>query len=203
MAKRSAATLRQRNKGLYWAWKAMKQRCQNPRCHAYHNYGARGITVCDEWQKFEPFCEWALENGYQKGLDLDRRDNDGNYSPENCRWITRRENTNNRRNTIMIDVDGVILPETVWSERLGIGRTLIKQWMKNHGVEYTASRIRDIQQNGYVPKNYGYGHGYPVVDTETGERFPSVKATARRYNVSPGVIRRQIGKGRFTWEEIA
>lgn len=200
MAKRSAETLRQRNKGLYWAWKAMKQRCQNPRCHAYHNYGARGITVCEEWQKFEPFCEWALENGYQKGLDLDRRDNDGNYSPDNCRWITRRENTNNRRNTIMIDVDGVILPETVWSERLGIGRTLIKQWMKNHGAEYTASRIRDIQQNGYVPKNYSYGHGYPVIDAVSCERFPSVRAAARHYNVSPGVIRRQIGKGRFTWE---
>lgn len=202
MAKRSAETLRQRNKGLYWAWKAMKQRCQNPRCHAYQNYGARGITVCEEWQKFEPFCEWALENGYQKGLDLDRRDNDGNYSPDNCRWITRRENTNNRRNTIMIDVDGVILPETVWSDRLGIGRTLIKQWMKNHGAEYTASRIRDIQQNGYVPKNYSYGHGYPVIDAVSGERFPSVNAAARHYNVSPGVIRRQIGKGRFTWEAV-
>ena len=196
------ATLRQENKSLYWAWKAMKQRCQNPRCHVYHNYGARGITVCEEWQKFEPFCEWALENGYQKGLDLDRRNNDGNYSPENCRWITRRENVNNRRNTIMIDVDGVILPETVWSERLGICRTLIKQWMKNHGAEYTASRIRDIQQNGYAPKNYSYGHCYPVIDAVSGDRFPSVNAAARRYNVSPGVIRRQIGKGRFTWEEI-
>ena len=197
------ATLRQENKSLYWAWKAMKQRCQNPRCRVYHNYGARGITVCEDWQEFEPFCEWALENGYQKGLDLDRRDNDGNYSPENCRWITRRENVNNRRNTIMIDVDGVILPETVWSERLGICRTLIKQWMKNHGAEYAASRIRDIQQNGYAPKNYSYGHCYPVIHTETGERFPSVNAAAIHYNVSPGVIRRQIGKGRFTWEEIA
>ena len=70
-------TLRQANKGLYWAWKSMKQRCQNPRCQAYHNYGARGITVCKDWQAFEPFCEWALANGYEKGLDLDRADNDG------------------------------------------------------------------------------------------------------------------------------
>lgn len=180
----------------------MKQRCQNPRCRVYHNYGARGITVCEEWQKFEPFCEWALENGYQKGLDLDRRDNDGNYSPDNCRWITRRENVNNRRNTIMIDVDGTVLPETVWSERLGIDRALIKRWLSAHGQEYAAGRIRDIIPNGYTPCNFSYGHCCPVVDTETGERFPSVKAAARHYNVSPGVIRRQIGKGRFTWEAV-
>lgn len=196
------ATLRQQNKGLYWAWKAMKQRCQNPRCRVYHNYGARGITVCEEWQKFEPFCEWALENGYQEGLDLDRRDNDGNYSPENCRWITRRENVNNRRNTIMIDVDGTVLPETVWSERLGIDRALIKHWLSVHGQEYVAVRIRDIIQNGYTPGNFSYGHGYPVIDAVSGERFPSVNAAARHYNVSPGVIRRQIGKGRFTWEAV-
>ena len=196
------ATLRQQNKGLYWAWKAMKQRCQNPRCRVYHNYGARGITVCEEWQKFEPFCEWALENGYQKGLDLDRRDNDGNYSPDNCRWITRRENVNNRRNTIMIDVDGTVLPETVWSERLGIDRALIKHWLSVHGQEYVAVRIRDIIQNGYTPGNFSYGHGYPVIDAVSGERFPSVNAAARHYNVSPGVIRRQIGKGRFTWEAV-
>lgn len=52
-------TLRQANKEIYWAWKSMKQRTQNPKCSAYKNYGARGIQVCNKWQKFEPFCEWA------------------------------------------------------------------------------------------------------------------------------------------------
>ena len=97
----------------------MKQRCQNPKCKAYGNYGARGIMVCEEWQQFEPFLAWALKNGYEKGLDLDRKDNDGNYEPSNCRWITRRENTNNRRNTVTINVDGLELPDTEWAEKIG------------------------------------------------------------------------------------
>lgn len=58
-------TLRKRNKEIYAAWKAMKQRCLNPKCKAYKNYGKRGITVCDEWMNFEPFCEWALSHGWE------------------------------------------------------------------------------------------------------------------------------------------
>ena len=77
-------TLRQKNIEIYWAWKSMKQRTQNPKCSAYKNYGARGIRVCKEWQIFEPFCKWALSAGWNKGLDLDRINNDGNYCPENC-----------------------------------------------------------------------------------------------------------------------
>lgn len=56
-------TLRQKNIEIYWAWKSMKQRTQNPKCSAYKNYGARGIRVCKEWQIFEPFCKWALSAG--------------------------------------------------------------------------------------------------------------------------------------------
>lgn len=61
-------SIRTENKSIYWAWKAMKQRCKNPKCKAYKNYGARGIKVCNEWEKFEPFLSWCLENGYQKGF---------------------------------------------------------------------------------------------------------------------------------------
>lgn len=99
-------SLRSENKNIYWAWKAMKQRCKNPNCKAYKNYGERGIKVCEEWEEFEPFLSWSLSNGYSKGLDLDRKDNDGNYTPDNCRWISREENINNRRNTIKISVNG-------------------------------------------------------------------------------------------------
>ena len=66
------------------------------------NYIARGITVCEEWKTFENFYNWALSHGYEKGLTIDRMDNDRGYSPDNCRWVTRRQNNNNRRCTLML-----------------------------------------------------------------------------------------------------
>lgn len=88
---------------LYSVWKNMRDRCENPNCHAYDNYGGRGITVCKEWNDFETFKRWAIENGYN--LDalygectLDRKDNDKGYNPDNCRWVSMREQAHNRRN---------------------------------------------------------------------------------------------------------
>ena len=61
-------SLRSENKNIYWAWKSMKQRCKNPNCKAYKNYGERGIKVCEEWEEFETFLSWSLSNGYSKDL---------------------------------------------------------------------------------------------------------------------------------------
>lgn len=86
---------------LYYVWNSMRMRCRNPKTDNYHNYGGRGITICDEWnQSFEPFYEWAISNGYKQGLTIDRINNDGNYEPSNCRWSTWKQQANNRRNSI-------------------------------------------------------------------------------------------------------
>lgn len=82
---------------LYRIWNTMKNRCQNPNVHNYEHYGGRGITVCEEWQDFEPFYNWAMSNGYQAHLTLDRKDNFAGYSPDNCRWATMKEQQNNKR----------------------------------------------------------------------------------------------------------
>lgn len=78
----------------------MRYRCYNKNSKDYQNYGGRGITICDEWldpyEGYERFVEWSLNNGYKKGLEIDRKDNDGNYTPENCRWVTRSENQRNK-----------------------------------------------------------------------------------------------------------
>lgn len=79
---------------LHHCWKNMKQRCYNPNRERYKNYGARGITVCDEWLLFENFKCWAINSGYSDNLTLDRIDPDKNYSPENCRWVSYSENHN-------------------------------------------------------------------------------------------------------------
>lgn len=188
-------TERQKNKELYWAWKSMKQRCQNPNCKAYRNYGGRGIKVCNEWQQFDPFLEWALTHGHAKGLDLDRKDNNGNYSPDNCRWVTRRQNVNNRRNTVRITIDGVTLPDTVWAEKVGIDRALLKYWRKQHGNDYVVSRVKDILKNGYTEKDYGYSHRKKVRHVETGEIFQSGREAARHFGVGNSTIIRSMQRG--------
>ena len=81
---------------LYHVWAGIKQRCNNPNANHYDRYGGRGITYCKEWEKYEPFYTWAMNNGYQEGLTIDRIDNDGNYEPTNCRWITIAEQQRNK-----------------------------------------------------------------------------------------------------------
>ena len=78
---------------LHRIWLAMRRRCGNPNFDHFSHYGGRGIKICKTWQRFEPFRDWALANGYQDDLTIDRIDNDGNYMPSNCQWITRAQNS--------------------------------------------------------------------------------------------------------------
>jgi hypothetical protein len=83
---------------IYMCWRDMKRRCYNPNYEGFHNYGGRGITVCDSWlTDFASFKEWALENGYNDNLTIERQNTNDNYNPENCSWVTKKENNLNRR----------------------------------------------------------------------------------------------------------
>lgn len=104
---------------LYQRWQGMKQRCDNPTASKFHNYGGRGITYCKEWENFENFEKWALSSGYEDNLTLDRIDVNGNYEPDNCRWITNKEQQNNRRDNIYIPYKGVTKTLAEWSEITG------------------------------------------------------------------------------------
>lgn len=112
---------------LYKEWTSMKNRCYNKNSKQYHNYGERGIKVCEEWQSYLPFKEWALNNGYSEELSIDRIDVNGDYCPKNCRWITMREQANNRRGNVFIEYDGHRKTATQWGELLGVKSDTIRK----------------------------------------------------------------------------
>ncbi len=103
---------------LYDVWKMMIKRCELPTDKSYHNYGGRGITVCAEWHDIKVFIEWATNNGYQEGLDLDRRENDGNYTPDNCRFIPHKKNCNNKRDNMYITYKERTQTLQEWAEEM-------------------------------------------------------------------------------------
>lgn len=98
---------KKQNYRLWNVYHSMKKRCSNANSTRYKDYGGRGITVCDEWlQGFDAFAEWALSNGYDKNLTIERIDNDGNYSPQNCTWTSNTRQSYNKRTTIMVEYNG-------------------------------------------------------------------------------------------------
>lgn len=117
---------------LYSVWTDMKQRCYNPNEIAYKNYGERGIEVCNEWKNdFGEFYDWAINNGYSDNLEIDRINNNQNYSPDNCRWITHQEQQLNKRDNKMITYNGITKPLKSWTDELGIDyhKTLCRLWI--------------------------------------------------------------------------
>ena len=108
------------NERLYRTYKHMMNRCNNANVDGYELYGGRGISVCDEWQEFIPFKEWALNNGYNDNLTLDRIDCNGNYEPANCRWITIKEQQCNKRNNHLVTYKGITKTISQWAEKKGM-----------------------------------------------------------------------------------
>lgn len=114
---------------LYRIWANMKQRCTNPNNTHYSYYGGRGIGVCKEWlNSFRQFKEWALCNGYEDDLTLDRIDGNGSYTPKNCRWVTRKSQQNNVSSNRLVEIDGETHNVTEWATLTGISsNTLTKR----------------------------------------------------------------------------
>lgn len=135
---------------LYRVYLSMRERCEKPSCSEYYRYGGRGIRVCDEWKNDRnSFFEWALKNGYKEGLQIDREDNDGDYEPSNCRWVTQIENCNNTSRNVFIEHNGEIHTLSEWSRILKINRSTI---YSRHRAGKTPAEIlnkkKGSKQNG-------------------------------------------------------
>lgn len=114
------------NTRLYNIWTHMKARCYNKNDQHYENYGSRGIVVCDEWKhNFMNFYNWAMNNGYRENLSIDRIDVDGNYEPDNCRWVDVKIQNCNKRTSIYLTYDGKTQTIGTWANELNINKTTI------------------------------------------------------------------------------
>ena len=123
----------------------MISRCYDINDKRYDRYGGRGICVCDEWRNngvLEKFIAWAKSNGYEQGLSIDRIDNDGNYCPENCRWTTAKEQSNNRSSNTVLTVDGVTKTIAQWIEFLGLKSTRIYYYDQQKQIEFIRSMMK-------------------------------------------------------------
>lgn len=131
--KKGNITHRESGTRLYNVWSQMWGRCTNPNANAYRCYGGRGISVCEEWKRYEVFRDWALSHGYAPNLSIDRKDNDGNYNPDNCRWTTALEQANNTRRTRFLEMDGRVLSVSEWARQLGINQSTLSMRLNKYG----------------------------------------------------------------------
>lgn len=117
---------------LYYRWKDMRKRCYNQNNKSYPNYGARGIQICDEWREdFQTFYMWCMKHGFKPELEIDRIDNDGNYSPQNCRFVTRSENQRNKSTSRFVTIAGETKTVSEWAQKTGIPQYKIFEYLKN------------------------------------------------------------------------
>lgn len=137
-----------KNHPLYGVWVSMKQRCSNKKRISFKWYGAKGVKVCEEWKgNFKTFFDWCIANGWETGLQLDRKNNDGDYEPSNCRIVTPKVNRNNASNTVKIDFDGQTKTLSEWADYLEIKRSILYD------------RIFTLKQpveRAFISKHYNY-----------------------------------------------
>ena len=128
---------------LFKIWCGMKKRCFDKKCKSYADYGGRGIFACNEWLNFKPFMEWALANGYQRNLTIERIDNDEGYYPENCTFIPKREQAKNTRANRLIIYHGKRQCIAVWARELNIAyNTIIWRFNKGYPPNQCLSPVR-------------------------------------------------------------
>ena len=140
-----------RNERLYAVWQGMRYRCNNPNSKFFDRYGGRGISICEEWNDYAKFREWALKNGYDEnapkgGCTIDRIDNDKGYSPDNCRWVSSKEQCNNRSSNHIIEYNGQSHTLQEWADILGIRKDTLRrrieayQWSKQRALSEQVHR---------------------------------------------------------------
>lgn len=134
---------------LYRIWSGMHSRCYNSDIPQYQRYGGRGISVCAEWRDFSVFKQWAESNGYSSELTLDRIDNYGDYSPQNCRWATKKKQANNTSKTTKVEWNGVEKSLGEWADVVNIPRQVLWKRIKLRNWSVEKALTTPLKNNGY------------------------------------------------------
>lgn len=153
------------NLSLWYRWHGIKKRCLSKTDKRYHQYGGRGIKICDEWlESFDNFAEWALTHGFTENLTLERIDVNGDYCPENCKWIPLREQAFNKRDTKWVDYKGEHIQLKLLCERLGVSYDTIHDRIYKRGWSVEdAIEKPSAQHNSLMSKCREKGINYGTV----------------------------------------
>ena len=141
--------MKKERKRLRSIYNGMRLRCYNENSINYKYYGGKGVTICDEWLlSFENFFDWAINNGYNENLTIDRTDSEKEYSPDNCKWSTKKEQAYNRSMSVKLTLNGRTMYMTEWAEELEIDKKILS-WRYNNGWsdEEILSRPRDYKES--------------------------------------------------------
>ena len=169
-----------RNTRLFGIWNGMKQRCNNPKRPKFPNYGGRGVTVCAEWlNDFKAFYDWAVANGYTDELTIDRIDVNGNYCPENCRWVPKAEQAYNKTTSERITYNGETKTLAEWAKIKGLKTSTLWVRLYKHGW--------GVVEALETPVSHGERLKKAVIQYTTQGEFVREWDSAREASISTGV----------------
>lgn len=172
---------------LYHIWNGMIHRCNDESCYSYKNYGGRGISICDKWLDFSTFYEWAIENGYENNLTIERIDVNGGYCPQNCTWVTKSEQNRNKRDNRMITVNGVTKLMCDWASIYGIKIQTLSNRINIYGWDEELAVITPVKN---TKRNQSLG--YEFLYKEYVENKKRVKDIEKETGVPKSTIHREI-----------
>ena len=133
-----------KHRDLFNLYSTIKMRCTNKNRQNYARYGGRGIGLCDEWNNAINFVQWSLKSGYKKGLQIDRIDNNKGYFPDNCRWVTPRQNAQNTRRNVYLTINNRTECVSEWSRIKNISQYTIYWWINQKGKVYAEKRLSEV-----------------------------------------------------------
>lgn len=135
---------------IFEVWHGIKQRCLNKKDKHYKDYGGRGIIICNYWKNnFINFYKWAMRNGYKEGLTIDRINNNGNYEPANCRWVTLTDQANNRRSNVMVTYNSETLTLTQMARKYNVNFHMLRNRLRNKIDIETALKTPSYKGNKF------------------------------------------------------